>query len=180
VYEAWKGLVWQESKSRRRPGVEAEDLAQEGYFGLMEAVKKFDPHRDVRFATVAYWWIRQRVSAYLKGRGAPLPQGEVPDEPLAVEGDDDTAGAKAVPNEALVAAVGEELAWLSPTERRAIRLRFGLDGGAERTTEEVAEALGVGPVEASTLVRRGLNRLRQVMGQMPPARQNEQAGLQAA
>jgi len=41
------------------------DLSQEGYFGLEEAAKRYNPLTGVKFSTYATWWIRQKISVYV-------------------------------------------------------------------------------------------------------------------
>jgi RNA polymerase sigma-32 factor len=41
------------------------DLIQEGNIGLMQAVKKYDPHRGVKLSSYAAWWIRAYILRYI-------------------------------------------------------------------------------------------------------------------
>jgi RNA polymerase sigma factor (sigma-70 family) len=45
------------------------DLVQEGVFGLMRAIEKFDPDRGVKFVIYAVWWIRQAITRALEQGG---------------------------------------------------------------------------------------------------------------
>lgn len=56
-------------------GLEYSDVIQEGNLGLMKAVEKFDPYREIKFSTYAQWWIRQQISRAIQdlGRTIRLP-----------------------------------------------------------------------------------------------------------
>ena len=49
---------------------ETEDLLQEAYFGLYEAVKHYETSENVLFMTYATFWIRQAVQRYINKCGA--------------------------------------------------------------------------------------------------------------
>ena len=46
-------------------GIDQMDLIQEGNVGLLQAMKKFDPTKNVRFYAYAAWWVRAFVLRYL-------------------------------------------------------------------------------------------------------------------
>lgn len=50
------------SKSKRIP---FEDLFQQGYFGLEEAINRFDLTTDYKFSTYATCWIRNKITRYV-------------------------------------------------------------------------------------------------------------------
>lgn len=63
-------------KKYRGMGLSMLDLINEGNLGLIEAAKRYDPSRNVRFISYAVWWIRQAVIHALtqSARMASLPQ----------------------------------------------------------------------------------------------------------
>jgi RNA polymerase sigma-32 factor len=49
----------------RRSGLPLGDLVQEGNIGLAQAAARFDPERNVRFATYAGWWIMAEIQDFI-------------------------------------------------------------------------------------------------------------------
>ena len=56
-------------------GLSLQDLIEEGNIGIIQAAKKFDPSRKVKFITYAVWWIKQAIvdSLAAQARAVRLP-----------------------------------------------------------------------------------------------------------
>lgn len=65
------------AKQYRGRGLDFQDLLQEGSMGLMRSVQKFKPQAGCRFATYAYWWIRQSIrrAIFQNSKLIRLPEG---------------------------------------------------------------------------------------------------------
>ncbi len=105
-------------------GGDSEDLIQEAMFGLLKAIREFDPQRDAAFRTFAEICIRNRirsaVAAAARDKHAPL-NNSVPFEPPMM-------GSGASPEDLYISREEEAerldrlYSRLSPLERRILAL----------------------------------------------------------
>ncbi|MDR2445561.1 MAG: RNA polymerase sigma factor RpoD/SigA [Spirochaetaceae bacterium] len=75
LIEANLRLVIKIGRKYVSPGVSFMDIIQEGNFGLMHAIEKFDTSKNARFSTYAVFWIRQYIGRFVasKRRAIRLP-----------------------------------------------------------------------------------------------------------
>ena len=65
IIKAYSKLVIAFSMKFKNYGLPVNDLVQEGHIGLMQAMAKFEPSRDIRFSTYASWWIGSAIQDYV-------------------------------------------------------------------------------------------------------------------
>ncbi len=60
------------AKKFHSPDVSFLDLINEGNIGLLQAARRFEPERNVKFITYAVWWVRQAISHALTEQAGAL------------------------------------------------------------------------------------------------------------
>jgi RNA polymerase primary sigma factor len=154
------------AKRYRRAGVSFLDLIHEGNLGLMQAARRFDPSRNVKFITYAVWWIREAMTHVLaeQTRAFSFPprlfwrlgattvdlslSDMLPGDAAATVGarlvrDEHPAIETVLIQEAELRLLSAALATLDRREREVVSLRFGLDGDEPRTLQEIGDSLNL-------------------------------------
>lgn len=72
LVEANLRFVVKIAKNYRGAGVSFLDLIHEGNMGLIEAARRYDPTKNVRFISYAVWWIRQALVTAISNLGHPV------------------------------------------------------------------------------------------------------------
>ena len=72
LYEQMKAFIHSIARKYQGCGVDLEDLEQEGFLGLYDAVAGYDPDREVKFLTYAQKWIRQKIVRYIQDNRSSL------------------------------------------------------------------------------------------------------------
>ena len=105
-------------------GGDSEDLIQEAMFGLLKAIREFDPGRSVSFHTFAEVCVRNRirsaVTAAARGKHTPLNHS-VPYE-LAMQGNEDSPEELVINREEGEERLEQVNQQLSPLERHILSL----------------------------------------------------------
>ena len=152
-------------------GINLEDLISIGTIGLIKAVETYQPAKSIKLATYASRCIENEILMYLRKTASQKTELSF-DEPLNTDWDgnelllSDILGTDSDlvmrPIEADVdrQLLGQAIERLEPREKQIITLRFGLNGGQERTQKEVADQLGISQSYISRLEKRIIARLK--------------------
>ena len=158
-------------------GVNLEDLISIGTIGLIKAVGTYQGDKGIKLATYASRCIENEILMHLRKVSSQRTELSL-DEPLNTDWDgnqlllSDVLGTDADvvlrPIEADVdrQLLRQALEGLDPREREIVSLRFGLNGGRERTQKEVAQHLGISQSYISRLEKRIIQRLKKELTRM--------------
>ena len=148
-----------------------------GTIGLIKAVNTFCPARNIKLATYASRCIENEILMYLRKIQNQKTEVSI-DEPLNVDwdgnelllsdilGTDGDTVNRELEQEVERSALRGLVSGLGEREQRIMRLRFGLDGGEERTQKEVADIIGISQSYISRLEKKIIRQLREEMQQI--------------
>lgn len=152
-------------------GVDLDDLISVGTIGLIKAVGSFSSDKNVKLATFASRCIENEILMHLR-RTVKLKNEVSFDEPLNTDGDgnelvladvmgtDSDAVYKKIENGVEGELLKEALSKLNDREKEIMEMRYGLNGGEEKTQREVADMLGISQSYISRLEKRIILRLK--------------------
>lgn len=152
--------------------MENEDMISIGTIGLIKAIKSYDMDKGSRFATYAAKCIDNELLMTLRSNRKRRCEISL-NEPIGT----DKEGNEICLMDFLesqekdvhkVVELNSEIQWLSNAlekelnarERQIIGLRYGLQGGRERTQLEIAKMLGISRSYVSRIEKKALNKLR--------------------
>lgn len=152
-------------------GINLEDLISIGTIGLIKAVNTFDVTKNIKLATYASRCIENEILMFLRKAANRRTEISI-SEPLSSDydgnelllsdilGTDEDSVMQPIEDDIDRMLLHEALSKLGERERTIISLRFGLDGGEEKTQKEVADMLGISQSYISRLEKRIILRLR--------------------
>ena len=167
-------LVVYIAKKFESTGIGIEDLVSIGTIGLIKAINTFKPEKNNKLATYASRCIENEILMYMRKNNSKRCEVSI-EEPLNVDwdgnelllsdvlGSDEDMVYRNLENAEEKKIVRSAVDSLNPRERMIIEMRYGLNGGGEKTQKEVADLLGISQSYISRLEKRIIRRLRREM-----------------
>ncbi len=160
-------LVVSVARKHRRQQAGFFEMISDGNMTLIRAIEKFDYLRGTKFSTYATWAIMRSYARSIPAEGTQLERFRTGTEVVLTDEEDSRPAASA--DEKLAAdkyeTLGSILGQLNEREQEAISLRFALHGLSKpMTLEQIGDRLGVSKERTRQIINTGLEKLRQIAG----------------
>jgi RNA polymerase primary sigma factor len=174
LVEANLRFVVSYAKRYRGLGVPFLDLIHEGNLGLMEAARRFDPSRNVKFISYAVWWVRQALLHVLSDQSRIISVPPKLSGPASKLGRHLAALATQLDREPTAREVADDLD-ISEADATALMLIGGEDvslsdrlGGREdrREVEDVLEQVMIPAVDEALVHEAVIDQLRKAVAEL--------------
>ncbi len=152
------------------------DLINEGNIGLIQAARRFDANRNVKFITYAVWWVRQAISHALAEQAGTIriPHKQASHQFRAVRARDELQ--RELGREPTHEEIGERtgldpatVEMLLAVTRNAESLSQGVGSDEQdRTLEDVLEQTMVSSADDDMLRRASAEQAREFLGELKP------------
>jgi RNA polymerase primary sigma factor len=162
------------AKRYRGLGVPFLDLIHEGNLGLMEAARRFDPTRNVKFISYAVWWVRQALLHVLSDQSRIISVPPKLSGPASKLGRHLAALATQLDREPTAREVADDLD-ISEADATALMLIGGEDvslsdrlGGREdrREVEDVLEQVMIPAIDEALVHEAVVDQLRKAVAEL--------------
>lgn len=160
-------------------GAAISDLISEGNMGLIKAIQKFNPERDVKFISYAVWWVRNSMQEFIKKRQMHLKMEKEEDtlntivcEKRLIDNNDEVITKKDVVmsnerdeekrenDKSHKLIVDKILSVLSDRERYIIEEYYGIGDKKEKNLEEIGIELNITRERVRQIKKSAINKLR--------------------
>lgn len=179
ILEANLRFVFNVAAKYKGNGVPLSDIISEGNLGLIKAIEKFDPSKNVKFISYAIWWVKNGIQEFIKKRQIIINiereeetlNGDIStsyisdDEDESVtrkdtmfSNDSDSDSQEISKNQKKV--VYELLKNLSERERYIIECYYGIGGKREMNLEEIGKKLNLTKERVRQIKATSLSKLR--------------------
>ncbi len=152
-------LIKSIAKKYKRPGIEYDDLIQEGMIGLWEAKKRFNPHIGTKFSTYATFWIKKNIiEAVNKEKKTSLNTLSLNEDIIQNE----SGGKRSEVDK------GKQLKSIKlpenfpELEKEVLTLLFGLDDNEPNDLKQISIKLNISRERVRQIKEKALRRLRNI------------------
>lgn len=169
-------LVVYIAKKFESTGIGIEDLVSIGTIGLIKAINTFKPDKNNKLATYASRCIENEILMYIRKNNPKRCEVSI-EEPLNVDwdgnelllsdvlGSEDDLVYRDLESSEEKRIIRMAVEALDSRERVIVEMRYGLDGGGEKTQKEVADILGISQSYISRLEKKIITRLRRAVSE---------------